>query len=52
MMLVIVKLDVSWQKGLSFKVADFSGLFNFKRHNQNEDCIIGILVLWRDHKNL
>ena len=28
-MLVNMKLDVSWQKGLPFKVGDFIGLLNF-----------------------
>ena len=29
-MLVNVKLDVSWQKGLIFKIGDFTGLLNFE----------------------
>ena len=48
-MLVNVKLDVSWQKGLIFKVGDFTGLLNFEWHSQNEVDNIVILVLWRDH---
>ena len=48
-MLVNVKLDASWQKGLSLKVAGFSGLFNFEWHSQNEIGNAGTLVLWRDH---
>ena len=49
-----VKLDVSWQKGLPFKVADFIGirLFNFEWHSQNKVGNIGSLALWRDRKKL
>ena len=46
-MLVNVKLDVSWLKGLHFKVADVIGLFNFEWLGQNEVGNIAILVLWR-----
>ena len=31
-----MKLDVSWQKALPFKVADFIGLLNFEWHGQDE----------------
>ena len=51
-MLVNIKLDVSWSKGLLFNVADFIGLFNFEWHGQNEVGNISILVLWRDRENL
>ena len=48
MMLVntCIKLDVSWQKGLSFKAVDFIGLLNFEQYNQFKVDNIGILVLW------
>ena len=48
MMLVNVKLVVSWYKGLPLKVADIFGLFVFEWQNQNKVGNIGILVLWRD----
>ena len=51
-MFVNVKLDVSWKKGLPFKVADFIGLFKFESHNQNEVGNIAILVLWRAREKL
>ena len=44
-MLTNVKLDVSWEKALHFKVTNFISLFNFKWHNKNEVGNIGILVL-------
>ena len=44
-MLVNVKLDVSWQKKLPFKVSDSIGLFNFEWHDQNKVGNIAILVL-------
>ena len=50
--LVNMKLDVSWQKGLPFKVADFIGLLNFEWYSQNEVGNIDVLVLWRDHEKL
>ena len=43
-----MKLDPSWYQGLSFKVAEFFGLFNLEWHYQNEVGNIAILVLWRD----
>ena len=49
-MLVNVKLDVSWQKRLSFKVADFIGLFNFEWRGQNKVGNIAIFMLWRDRE--
>ena len=51
-MLVNVKIDVSWWMGLSFKVADFIGLFNFEWHSKNKVGNIGILILWRNHEKL
>ena len=51
-MLVNVKLYVSWQKGLPFKVGDFIGLFNYEWHSQNTVGNIGILVLWIDREKL
>ena len=51
-MLVNVKLDDSWQKGLPFNVEDFIGLLNFEWHSQNEVGNIVIPVLWRDHEKL
>ena len=50
--IVIVKLDVSWQKVLPFKVGDFISLFNFLWHGQNEVGNIAILVLWTDREKL
>ena len=50
-MLVNVKLDVSWWKGLPFKAAHFIGLFNFEWHDQNEVGNIAILVLGEILKN-
>ena len=50
--LLNVKQDVSCQKGLPTKVADFIGLFNFEWHSQNDIGISGILVLWRDREKL
>ena len=32
--------------------ANFTGLFNFERHGQNEVGNIEILVLWRDREKL
>ena len=49
-MLVNVKLDVIWKKGLPFKVADLIGLFSFQWYNQNEVSTIDIWVLWRDRE--
>ena len=49
-MLVTVKLDDIWQKGLPFNIEDFIGLLNFEWHSQNEVGNIGIPVLWRDHE--
>ena len=49
---LIVKLDVSWQKGSPFKVSDFISPFNFEWHRQNKVGNIGIHVLWRDHGKL
>ena len=43
-MLVNVKLDVNWQRGLPFKVANFIGFVNFEWHSQNRVNNI-ILVL-------
>ena len=51
-MLLNVKFDVSWQKGLPFKVADVIGLFNFKWHIQNKVVNIGILDLRRNREKL
>ena len=51
-MLVNVKLDVSSQKGLLFKVADFIGLVNFKWHSQNKVGNIVILILCRNGEKL
>ena len=50
--LVIVKLDVSWQKGLPFRVPDFFGLINFEWQGQNKVGNIAILVLSRDREKL
>ena len=49
-MLVNVKLDISWQKGLPFKVPDFFGLINFEWQGQNKVGNNAILVLSRDHE--
>ena len=49
-MLVNVKLDVSWQMGLPFKIADFIGLFNFEWLGQNKVGNFAILVLWTDRE--
>ena len=35
---------------LSFKVVDFTGLFNFEWYGQNKVGNIAILVLWRDRE--
>ena len=51
-MLVNLQLDVSWLKGLSLKVTNFIGLFNFEWHRQNKVLNIAILVLWRDREKL
>ena len=51
-MLVNVILDISWQKGLPFKVGNFIALFNFEWHSQNEVSNFVILVLWRDCEKL
>ena len=51
-MLVNVKLQVSWLKGLPFKVANFIGLFNFEWHGQNKIGNTAIPVLWRDREKL
>ena len=51
-MLVNTKLDVTWLKGLPFKIANFIDLFNFEWHGQNKVGNIAILVLWRDHEKL
>ena len=49
-MLINVKLDCQLVKGLSFKVADFIGLFNFEWNGKNKVGNIAILVLWRDRE--
>ena len=51
-MLVNVKLNVTRQNGLPFKVGDIFGHLNFERHSQNEVGNIGILVLWWDREKL
>ena len=53
--LVDVKLDVSWSKGLPLKVAYFIGLLDFEWHRQNTVGNMGIIhfiVLWRDREKL
>ena len=43
---------MSGGKGITFKVADLIGLFNFHRCSHNKVDNVGILVLWRDLENL
>ena len=50
-MLVTVKLDGIWQKGLPFNIEDFTGLLNFEWHSQNEVGSIGILYCGEIMKN-
>ena len=45
MMLVNVKLNVEGRKGSHSKIADFMGLVNFERYNQNSIGNIAIIVL-------
>ena len=45
MVLVDVKLEISWKRWVNFKVADFIGLVNFEWHSQNKFGNVGILVL-------
>ena len=40
-----MNLDVSWQKGLPFKVGDFADLLNFEWFSKNKIGNIGIFVL-------
>ena len=42
---------MSGGKGITFKVADLIGLFNFQWYSHNKLDNVGILVLWSDGEN-